>query len=458
MDDQGFRDRLRTVDTRGNRLWVYADVAQGPLRRRRKILAYSLIAFYLFIPWFRFNNLPLFQLDFSSGRIIFVGQIFAPSETSLFLPLIFGSVLFILALTAWAGRVWCGWACPQTVFLEFVYRPLEQFIEGRPGAQKILSKLPISNPDKLFKKLWKWTLFILISFWVANTFLAFFIGTDQLLKVMNSSPGENPRLFAVMCLVFVGFLFNFGWFREQMCTIACPYGRLQSVLLDNQSIVVGYDKKRGEPRGKGQTGDCVDCRRCVQVCPTGIDIRDGVQMECVNCTACIDACNIVMAKVNKKPDLIKYTSENQLKGLPQKIQFRPFIYLGLSTVMFALGIYWMTTRNILGVEVLRSGAVQFEVEESGLIENHIRLRIENKGLEDAKIEISSLEKDVQVITPQNGLALQRQAKLEFEIFVKAPRSAFSGGLKHMALRITGTTLKNGVFTKNQNVNLFGPEI
>lgn len=450
-----FRDRLRTVDERGHRLQVYAEIIDGAWRIQRKRVAYFLIALLFVLPLVTKNGVPLLQLDVLGGRLFLGGQVFWFHETGFFIPFILAIALLIYALTAWAGRVICGWTCPQTVFLEFVYRPIEVWLEGhRSRTRKEFDARPMDF-DKFWRKSLKWFLYFIISFLVGNIFLSYFIGMKQLLHVIQQSPAEHPGMFFLVSLVTAAFTFNFGWFREQMCTITCPYGRLQGVLLDRQSAVVGYDYKRGEPRGRGQKGDCVDCFRCVQVCPTGIDIRDGTQLECVNCMACIDACNEVMTKLGRSQDLIKRTTEAQLAGESTKgFQKRPLIYGFIVLALFVFAGFQGMKRSEFDVTVLRSGAVDFQVAGDD-IENHVRLKINNKLLIPLKIHIEPGQKEMHVIAPQNGYVIPPNNEFVFETFVKVEKEDFKNGKAHAVIRITGSA-EGKELDKNVSLTLFGP--
>lgn len=423
-----FRSSLRTVDETGRRIWVYADIFKGPWRARRRTLAAILVIIYLGLPWIHINGLPLLQLDLPNNRLVLFAKIFWLHELGIIIPLFFSGIFILFAVTAVWGRVWCGWGCPQTVFMEFVFRPIEKWIEGRPSARRNLDQAS-NSWDKFSKKLLKWSAFFGVSFVIANSFLAYFVGSEALLNIVRSSPTENPGLFGLMTLVTAGFLFNFGWFREQMCTITCPYGRLQSMLTEKRTLIVGYDARRGEPRGKQYQGDCVDCKRCVQVCPTGIDIRDGLQLECVNCLACVDACNAVMLKVKRPPNLISLTTEIKLEGASEvKTSYiRPLAYAILSSILILVSGFQLAFRQLLEVEVERGGAVQFEqVGEN--ISNRIHLRLKNKSGSPIRVKLEALESDTEIILAENNLELGARDSREVVAFVRLPLKNFVSGL------------------------------
>lgn len=316
------QDRLASTDEKGKRAYLFPSDVRGKYHTRRMMFQWILMALFVVLPWIQINGQPAILLDITHRRFAILGMTFWAHDAPM-LVFVFGSVfLGVSLITAVWGRVWCGWACPETVFVERLYRQIERWIEGNAVQRQRLSNGPWTV-EKIFKKGSKWLVFALISWQLSHAFLAYFIGTEALAKMMISPPSEHPTAFFSMMFITLVLLFSFGWFREQFCIIMCPYGRFQSVLMDEDSMVVGYDEKRGEPRRGStesehsdahvETGDCINCYQCVQVCPTGVDIRRGVQMECVACTACIDACDTIMDRVNKPRGLIRYTSYNDLQ-------------------------------------------------------------------------------------------------------------------------------------------------
>ena len=297
----GFRDSIVTVDEKGKRIWLFPKKPKGRYYNRRKIVGWLLLVILFGVPFIKLNGSPFFLFNIIKREFILFGVHFWPQDSYLFaigmISLLVGIVLF----TTVYGRFWCGWTCPQTVFLEILFRPIEYLIDGDRKAQIKLKESPW-NFEKIRKRSLKNGIFIFLSVAIANALLAWFIGIDEVIQIIKSPISEHTGGFIAMIVFSSVLFFLYSWFREQVCSILCPYGRLQGVLLDSSSIVVSYDYKRGEPRGKGENaekGDCIDCNSCVDVCPAGIDIRNGTQLECINCTACIDACDSVMDKVKK---------------------------------------------------------------------------------------------------------------------------------------------------------------
>ena len=301
---------LSTLNRDGTRNWIRPKLAHGRFLRHRRIVGYALVALFVLLPRLRIAGRPGVLIGLDTGEIDVLGAVFRPSDGFVLALLGVTIVAGVFLLTALWGRVWCGWGCPQTVYLEHVFRPIERWLEGSRGQRASRTRKAI-----------KWALFTAVAFALSNVFLAYFVGTERLERWVFESPLDHPGGFALVVGVAALMLFDFGWFREQMCIVACTYGRLQSVLLDRQSLIIGYDTQRGEPRNQPKkklpvvsSGDCVDCAACVAVCPTGIDIRDGLQMECIGCAQCIDACDTVMTKLGRPQGLIRYTSQDALAG------------------------------------------------------------------------------------------------------------------------------------------------
>jgi cytochrome c oxidase accessory protein FixG len=436
------RDRvLSTLHADGSRRWLRPRLARGRFLRRRRIAAWSLIALFVALPRIRIGGRPALLIDLITREVSAFGAVFRPSDGLVLLLLGLTIVLGVFAITALVGRVWCGWGCPQTVYLEHVFRPIERWLEGSPAQQARMGRFA---PRRLVK----WGIYAAVAFAVANVFLAYFVGTERLERWVFGSPLEHRGGFAVVLAVSALMLANFGWFREQTCIVACPYGRLQSVLLDRQSLIVGYDARRGEPRGQPRKklpvvaapaarGDCVDCSACVAVCPTGIDIRDGLQMECVGCAQCIDACDNVMDRLRKPRGLIGYTSQDQLAGEPRRlIRPRLIIYPALLAAVGGLFAWSLLARAPSEIVALGSNGPSFIVLPDGRIASAVRLKIENETDTPRRYAISLAgAPDAALKSPLAVWEIAPHKARTIPLFVEADRSTYRGGERRIQLRI-----------------------
>ncbi|WP_426091380.1 cytochrome c oxidase accessory protein CcoG [Flavobacterium sp. DSR3-2] len=380
LPDEAFRDTIGTIDEEGNRKFIFPKKPSGKFYDYRKWVSYFLLIVLVANPFIKINGNQFMMFNILERRFNIFGFPFWPQDIYLFVLIIIVGVVFVILFTVIFGRIFCGWICPQTIFLEMVFRRIEYWIEGDRGAQIRLEKQEW-NGDKIRKKAIKWTIFLIISFFIANVFLAYLISSDKLLLMIEEGP-ENHISTLVSLLIFTGvFYFIFAWFREQVCIIACPYGRLQGVLLDDKSINVAYDFVRGEKevgrakfnkqedRVASGKGDCIDCKQCVNVCPTGIDIRNGTQMECVNCTACIDECDAIMDGIGLPKGLIRYASEDEIeKNI--KFKFTPRMK-GYSAVLFIL------TGILIGLLFLRSDVEAIILRLPGQLFEHKGENISN---------------------------------------------------------------------------------
>ena len=387
--DESFRDSIGTVDEKGKRNWVFPKKPKGKYYKYRKYVSYLLLSIFFISPFLKIDGNQFLLFNILERRFNIFGFPFWPQDFYLFVLSIIIGVVFIVLFTVVFGRIFCGWICPQTIFLEMVFRRFEYWIEGDRNAQMKLDKQEW-NAEKIRKRTIKWLIFFIISFVVSNIFLAYLIGSDQLLTSIKEGPIKHSKTFFSL-LIFTGvFYFVFTWFREQVCIIACPYGRLQGVLLDNKSIVVAYDYKRGEGESGRKKfrknedrkalghGDCIDCFQCVHVCPTGIDIRNGTQLECVNCTACIDACDDVMVKSGMPKGLIRFASEEEIdKKEKFKFTARMKGYTAVLTILIGILLGLLFLRTDVQANVLRLPGQLYQ-KEGDIISNVYTFKIINK--------------------------------------------------------------------------------
>ncbi|MEE6249867.1 MAG: cytochrome c oxidase accessory protein CcoG [Bdellovibrionota bacterium] len=411
MENEKLDSQLTTQTESGQRLTVIPAVVKGHWHKRRFYFQWVLLFIFLAIPWIEINEKPLLLFNVADRRFILFGidlwATDAPLVFFVFAILAFG----LFFATALWGRVWCGWACPQTVFIERVFRQIEILIEGNHLKRRKLQKQNW-NFEKISKRFLKYSIFVVLAWIFSNSFLAYFVGKEHLFEMMGHSPYDNPESFAVMMVFFGGVLFDFVWFREQFCTIVCPYGRFQSVLMDTNSMLVAYDEKRGEPRGKlkrnednSAKGDCIDCNKCVTVCPTGIDIRNGTQMECIACTACIDACDDVMEKLKKPKGLIRYTSERELQGRKvQRFNVRSIVYSILLLLLSSALIYSLAGKKDVEFQLLRQQALPYQVVEkdsSKLIQNVVQIKVMNHSSNEHAVsfKLKNNETGIRMINP-----------------------------------------------------------
>ena len=416
------KERVTTIGDGGSRIWLYPAAFKGAWLKRRQWVAYILTAVYFVLPWISIKGQPAVLLDLPHRKLAFFGLVLWPQDTLLFWFFMVGLGFFIFMVTAWWGRIWCGWACPQTVFMEHLFRPIEVWVEGNSRKRKKLDAGPW-NLEKFRKKALKYFLFMLVSSAVANTALFYFAGTERILSMITQPPMENIGWFFFMMFINGLFIFNFSWFREQMCLVACPYGRFQSVLLGDNSLIVGYDSKRGEPNNHAakaqglEPGDCVACRRCVDVCPTGIDIRQGLQMECVNCTACMDACDEVMVKMKKPLGLIRFASINELEGKPTRfLNARPILYAAVVVILWTTGGILYSQKDPLRIQFLRPPGESFGIDD-GVVTNQFIVKAIYKGDRDMTLSIVAPE-GVELRTPYNPWTIKKQTTANVPLLVR----------------------------------------
>jgi cytochrome c oxidase accessory protein FixG len=391
-EDASFRDRIPTVTAKGNRNWIYAWQPKGKLYTWRSILSVVYVVLFFSLPFISIRGNPALQLNVVEGKFSILGMIFWPQDFFIFGLAMVSFIVFIVLFTMIFGRVFCGWACPQTIFMEMIFRKIEWWIEGNPNQQRTLNAAAWTS-KKIFKKTSKHIIFFILSFIIANTFLAYIIGKTELFKIITEPIDQHVGGFIAILFFTVAFYVVYAFIREIVCTVICPYGRLQGVLLDKNSVVVAYDYNRGEPRAKGKRpaenlGDCIDCHQCVNVCPTGIDIRNGTQLECVNCTACIDACNNIMEKIHLPLGLIRYASENELA---EKRKFKiTNKMVGYSIVLLVLLVsmaFTLTTRSDVEAKILRARGQLFQEVGTDSLSNLYNVMMVNKTHEAVPISL-----------------------------------------------------------------------
>jgi len=453
---------LSTLEQDGSRRWLWPRLAKGQWWQRRRWVGYALIAFFVALPHLRYAGKPPVLLDIPARQLTVMGKTFLPTDTLLLAFGMLGVFLTIMAVTTITGRLWCGWGCPQTVYMEFVFRPIDRFFEGTVGRggkpkRSITGILAVA----------RFGVYLILAMLLAHTFLSYFVGTDRLAMWIRSTPTQHPIAFMVMIATTAGMLFDFMFFREQMCLIACPYGRFQSVMLDRRSLIVGYDPVRGEPRGKLQKrqnavdavkGDCVDCKACVAVCPTGIDIRDGLQMECINCTQCIDACDTVMDKIGKPRGLIRYSSQD---GLQKKASssFRPRLFLYPTLLVLVLSAFLFVLSRITNFDAstVRGAGNPYTSIGGSRIQNSIKLRLVNRSGKPQTYSVavaSPGEVTVEVMDPES-LTLNAGGNRLIPLSLSFP-SHIAGQGGHV---MTTLAIKDGDgFEKAIEFQLLGPKL
>jgi cytochrome c oxidase accessory protein FixG len=400
--DESFRDSLGIVEKSGKRKWVYPKKPKGRFHNARIVLSALLLAILFGVPFITVNGHQYMLFDIVNRKFILFGYPFGPHDFYLLGLTMITTIVFILLFTAVFGRLFCGWICPQTVFMEMVFRKIDYWIEGDHRQQRKLNESSWTG-RKTLKKGIKYVVYFVISFLVSNMLLAWVIGVDALERIVTDPISEHLGGFIAMML-FTGVFYGiFIWFREQACILVCPYGRLQGVLLDPNSIVIAYDDVRGEPRGKMKRneqrlhGDCIDCNECVVVCPTGIDIRNGTQLECVNCTACIDACDTVMEKIGKPRGLIRYDSLNGIKN-QEGVLFTPRV-IGYSIVQILLIVllsYFLISRSEIDITILRTPGMFYQEQPNDRVSNLYDMKVLNKTFDHKSIEMKVLNMDAEI--------------------------------------------------------------
>jgi polyferredoxin len=488
-----FRDSVATISKEGKRNFIYPKKPKGKFYNKRTFFSIFYLIVFFTLPFIKVHGEPLMMFNILERKFIIFGMIFWPQDFFIFAIGLITFIVFVILFTVVFGRIFCGWACPQTIFMEMVFRKIEYWIDGDATQQKQLQAMPW-NGEKIRKRVVKFILFFALSFLIANFFLAYLIGMDQLLNYI-SNPTQNIGTLLSLTLFTTVFFFVYWWFREQACIVVCPYGRLQGVLLDKNSIVVAYDYLRGEPKAKlsrqdnpkvkddhdckcvnckgdgcndvlkkldavqpvaVKNGDCIDCYACVRVCPTGIDIRNGTQLECVNCTACMDACDAIMTSIKKPTGLIRYASEYSIKdGVQLKFTRRIKAYSAVLSLLIALLVFLLVSRTDLDARLMRTSGMTFTAMPDGRIGNLYTLKLVNKTHDDIPflLQLEGREGEIRLIGNQPTL-VKKEAYSTLQFFVILDRST----VKSWKTPIDIGLYEGAEKIKHININFLGPEV
>ena len=458
-DEEEFRDSVAHISAEGKRVWFFPKKPKGYFYNLRSYLSWVYLAVFFTLPFIKFHGAPLFMLNVIDRIYILFGVRFWPQDFFIFVLGMLIFVVFIILFTVIFGRVFCGWVCPQTIFMEMVFRKIEYWLEGDRKAQMALRTQPW-NSKTLTRRILKIILFFAVSFAIANTFLMYIIGSDAVWNIATEPVTQHVGGFSAIVVFSLVFFFIYYWFREQVCLIVCPYGRMQGVMLDKNSIAVTYDHVRGEPRTKHikktadqPHGDCVDCLECIRVCPTGIDIRNGLQLECVNCTACMDACDTVMEKTHREKGLIRYASENSvLTKTKLKLNKRIVAYSLVLLALISVEAFLLITRSELEVNSVRTRNTLFTVEPDGKIGNLYNIKLINKTSDEMNIEFKIEGKNASLDWIGHQNKLQSGEMKNGELFIYVPVDELPSQRNDVKLEI----YSNGELKATENLVLLAP--
>ncbi|MCB1237566.1 MAG: cytochrome c oxidase accessory protein CcoG, partial [Verrucomicrobiae bacterium] len=445
-----------TINPDGSRYFLHPADVHGPFTRWRRVVGALWLAIYVLLPWIPVNGFPAVFFDLANRRFHLFGLTFVTEDLWLAFFMLTGLGFGLFYITALAGRLWCGWTCPYTVFLEHLYRRIERWIEGDAAARRKLDAAPWTG-GKMAKRVFKHALYFLVSAAIAHVFLSYFVSLERLYDYMHQSPLENAKAFGVVTFLTVCLYGSFAWFREQFCIILCPYGRIQSALTDDNTMVIGYDRKRGEPRGKASdpgAGDCVACNRCVQVCPTGIDIRNGLQLECIGCAACVDACNEIMERLKRPKGLVRYDSMNGLEGLKTKIlRPRVFVYSALLAVGATVLLTFTSRLHSSSAEASRMRGEAYYVTDEG-VRNQYELRLVTKRNEPTTFTVTAKDAPTGLILSGLGesIVVDPQTEVKLPFFASITKADYRGRFT-LNLEIA---VRPGDYVIEQTVEFLGP--
>ncbi|MBK7307727.1 MAG: cytochrome c oxidase accessory protein CcoG [Chitinophagaceae bacterium] len=484
IDEESFRDSVATISSDGHRNFINPKKPKGKLYNLRTWFSIGYLIVFFTLPFIKVHEAPLFMFNILERKFIFFGVTFWPQDFFIFAIGFLTFMVFIILFTVVFGRVFCGWACPQTIFMEMVFRKIEYWIDGDSAQQKKLRAMPW-NGEKIRKRTTKFITFFAISFLIANFFLAYLIGMDELIGDIKNPGAHTGTLISLLVFTTV-FFFVYWWFREQVCLVVCPYGRLQGVLLDKNSIVVAYDHQRGEPRGKlkkaddhdckctdckedgacksitakleaiTRQGDCIDCFACVRVCPTAIDIRNGTQLECVNCTACIDACDDIMVKVDKPKGLIRYASENSItNGVKLKLNRRIKAYTAVLMLLLSLLVFLLTSRTDLDVTLMRTSGMTYTTLPDGRLSNLYNLKLANKTHKDIdfSLKLENMPGEIELVG-SGRLNVKKGDYSHLQFFVKLNKQEVKNWKTEVKIGVYEGTVK----IKTIKAKFIGPEM
>lgn len=460
-DDEEYRDSIATVDKDGKRIWIYPKKPSGPFHNKRIIATIIFLVVFFAGPIIKIKGEPLLMLNIFDRKFVIFGQVFFPQDSVLFGLGLITFFVFIILFTVVFGRFWCGWACPQTVFLEMIFRKIEYWIEGDARQQQKLNASPWTS-DKMFKKGLKHFIYLLISVIIAHTTMAYIVGIEETINIVTQPPTNNLTGFITIIVFTIMFYYVFASLREQVCIAICPYGRLQGVLFSRSTMAIMYDFIRGEPRGKltknkveerTDKGDCIDCKLCVQVCPTGIDIRNGTQLECVNCTACIDVCDDVMEKISKPKGLIRYASQASIEdNVKFKLSGRAYAYSIVLLLLIGVEVFLLMSRTMIETTIMRVPGQMYQEQPNGKISNLYNAQFINKTAADLNLHLK-VEGNIGTIRMVGkNILVPKQGRYDVIFFVDIPKN----DIHNMKTPIKIEVLHNDEIVESVKTNFLGP--